>query len=103
MPKRKLRKYEVALIEDLRKSPKEAAHYLSECLEEGDPQVFLLALRHVAEAYGGMAKLSKKAKLNRESLYRMLSEKGNPELNSLNTILQVLGFKLSIEVDKKAA
>ena len=49
--------------------------------------IFLLALRNVAEAQGGVARLAEKAKLNRESLYKILSERGNPELKSLDALL----------------
>jgi probable addiction module antidote protein len=66
-------------------------------MEEGDRALFLLALRNVAEAHGGMAAVSEKAKLNRESLYRMLSRKGNPEIKSIFTLLNSMGLKLSIE------
>lgn len=90
------------LVESL-KDPEEAAGYLSVALEDGDPDVFLLALRNVAEAQGGLSKLSKKCKLNRENLYRMLSKKGNPELLSLDKLLHALGFHLSVQVSKKAA
>ncbi len=102
MPKkRKHPDYHDLLIDQLKKSPREAAYYLSASLEEKDPTLFLIALRNVAEAFGGLSDLSKKTKLNRESLYRMLSKKGNPELYSLNTILNVLGFKITIAVEKK--
>lgn len=54
------------------KDPEETAAYLDAGLEDGDPQVFLLALRDVAEARG-ISKLATETKLNRESMYRMLS------------------------------
>ena len=74
---------------------------MNAALEDGDPEVFLLALRDVAEArLGGMTKVAQKTKLNRESLYLMLSEKGNPELNSLSTLLDALGFKIVVEMKK---
>src|SRR5579872_1472125 len=57
-----------------------AAQYLNACLEDNDPRVFLLALREVAEARGGIRSLWRNAHLNRESLYRMLSKSGNPSL-----------------------
>jgi len=57
-------------------------------LEEGNPELFLLALRNVAEAQGGVAQLAEKAKLNRESLYKILSQRGNPELKNLNALLR---------------
>ena len=67
------RRYEEVLDEDLQQ-PAEAAGYLNACLEEGDAEVFLLALRDVARARGGIAKLAEVTELNREHLYRMLSE-----------------------------
>jgi probable addiction module antidote protein len=80
--------------------PLEAASYLNAAMEEGNKELFLLALRNVAEArLGGMSKLAASTGLNRESLYRMLSENGNPELNSLDRLLHALGLKLAVEVD----
>ncbi len=89
--------YEVGLDERLKKSPKYALDYLNICLDDPDPGLFLLALRDVARAYGGMTKLSQKAGLNRESLYNALSKRGNPTLTSLESLLDVLGFRLKIE------
>ena len=89
------RRYEDALDEDL-KDPAEAAGYLNACLEDGDPEVFLLALRDVARTRGGVAKLAEVTELNREHLYRMLSENGNPEFRSLDALLDALGFRLSV-------
>ncbi|MEX0830176.1 MAG: hypothetical protein WD032_08010 [Nitrospirales bacterium] len=40
----------------------EAEEYLNAALEEGDPELFLLALRNMAEAQGGVAQLAEKAK-----------------------------------------
>lgn len=91
------RRYEEYLDERLQ-NPKRAMGYLNACLEGGDPNVFLLALRDVARARGGVAKLAETASLNREHLYRMLSENGNPELRSLEAILDALGFRLSIKL-----
>ncbi len=79
----------------------EAIAYLKVALEEyeadHDTEVFMLALRNVAQAYGGISKLSEKTKLNREHLYRILSKRGNPRLITLDTVLRGLGFRLSIE------
>ena len=88
--------YQEDLIKTL-KDPQEAAAYLNAAMEEDDQAVFLLAFRNVAEANGGMAKVSAKARLNRESLYRMLSRKGNPEIKSVLRLLRSMGLKLSIE------
>ena len=90
--------------EDLAESLKdlgEAVEYLNAALEDGDPEVFLTALRDVAEARGGgMTRLSEKTKLNRENLYKILSEEGNPELTSLETLLDALGLRLAVQLKK---
>jgi probable addiction module antidote protein len=90
--------YQKDLIEAL-KDHNEAAAYLNAAIEEGDRAVFLLALRNVVEANGGMAAIAEKANLSRESLYRMLSRRGNPEIKSLLSLLRAMGFKLSIEAE----
>ena len=98
----KSRPYQEYLTEALA-DPVEAAGYLNAAIENGDKELFLLALRNVAEArLGGMSKLAEATGLNRESLYRMLSDKGNPELNSLDKLLHALGLKIAIEVDEDA-
>jgi probable addiction module antidote protein len=96
----KSKSYQDDLLESL-KDPREAVEYLNAALHDGDPEVFLIALRDVAEALGGVSSLSKKTKLNRENLYRMLSKRGNPQLQSLSMLLEALGFKLSVEVKSK--
>lgn len=88
------------LIESLR-DPKQASAYLQVALDEyqedGDTEFFLKALRNIAEAQGGIGELSKKTKLNRQSLYNTLSDKGNPRLNTLGLLLKAMGFHLLVE------
>ena len=94
------RSYKEGLLERL-KDPQEAAAYLDAALEDGETEVFLLALRDVAEArVGGMTTLAQQTGLNRETLYRTLSEKGNPELASLDKLLHAVGLRLAVEVDR---
>jgi probable addiction module antidote protein len=77
--------------------PEEAAAYLSAALEDPNQEVFLLALRDVIAARGGITMLADKAELNRVSLYRTLSKRGNPELKTLNRMLCELGFSLAVK------
>lgn len=92
----KSKNYQDGLTESL-KDPTEASEYLNAALEDGEPEVFLLALRDVVGSYGGMGKLATSTSLNRENLYRMLSTKGNPEFFSLSTVLDAIGFRLAVE------
>jgi probable addiction module antidote protein len=94
--------YESWLIGQL-KDPSEAAAYLEAVIEEGDPAALMLALRQVADAQGGVARIARKAKLTREATYRMLSKTGNPELRSLRALLQAAGLRLAVKPIEKRA
>ena len=87
-------------------NPEEARVYLDVALEEyekdGDTEAFLLALKDVAEAQGGIGQLAQRTRLNRQNLYKALSGKGNPRLQTVETILHGLGFRLSVEPVKTA-
>jgi len=86
------RDYEESLSEDLA-DPEEAANYLTACAEES-LEVFLLGVRDVAKAQGGMKKLSEDTDIQRESLYTMFSEDGNPTFKNISAALDALGIKL---------
>lgn len=100
---KKARKFNNYLIKSLN-NPQEARAYLNVALEEYGKdhaaEAFLLALRDVAEARGGLTNLAKKTNLNRQNLYKVLSNQGNPRLDTLGIILNGLGLRLSIEKRK---
>ncbi len=83
------------------KTPENAAAYLNAVLEEGDKSAMLLALREVAQANGGMTAIAERACVKRESLYQMLSKRGNPELTSLFNILHGMGLTITIQPGKE--
>ncbi len=95
------KKYQDWLIEKL-KDHDEAVAYLNAALEEslkGDEEsqhLFLLAVRNVAEAQGGVSQLAEKAHLGRESLYKALSEKGNPKWHTLVSLIIALGLNVRL-------
>ncbi|MEZ5315624.1 MAG: putative addiction module antidote protein [Chlamydiales bacterium] len=91
----RVRDYKEHLLEQLQDRD-EAAAYLNAALQDEDPHVFLLALRDIAEAQGGMSWLAEQADLNRESLYRTLSLRGNPRFFNLLSVLEAVGLELSI-------
>ena len=77
------------------KDPGFAAEYLTAAAEDEEPAVFLQALRKVAEAQG-MSEVAKQAGIPRESLYRMLSLKGNPRWSTLAPVVRATGLKLEV-------
>lgn len=94
------RDYDESLIEALT-DPEEAAAYLNAALDEDEPGVFLLALRQVARAHG-MGEIAQRTDMGRESLYKALSENGNPALRSVDKVLHAVGLKLTVSVGRAA-
>ena len=85
------------IIAEIRDNPEFAASYLAAAMEETDePGVLLIALRQIAEARGGMAKVAKDAGIQRESLYRALSKRGNPRLTTLLAVIRAMGMTLTV-------
>lgn len=69
------------------------AAYLSDAIEDPDPDAILDAIATVARARG-MAKLAKDSGLGRESLYKTLSPGAKPRYETIMKIIKALGVKL---------
>ena len=93
-------------VEELREDRNFAIGYLQAAMEALDnPEERaggLIMLRAVAEAYGGLGAVAAQAGINRESLYRALSPKGNPTLKTLIAVLNAVGLRLSVTEKKPA-
>jgi probable addiction module antidote protein len=70
-------------------------------LEDGDARAVPFALRTVVDAVGGMAALADMTGLSRETLYRTLSKRGNPRLDTLAVILAAFGLQLTVRPAQK--
>lgn len=86
--------YQGYVLESL-KDPEEAAAYIEAVLELDDSAALLLALRQVAKAHG-MAEVARRADLGEKSLFRALSENGNPTIATLHKVLHAVGLRLSV-------
>jgi probable addiction module antidote protein len=69
--------------------------HLEAAFEDGHPSVISQMIGAVARSQG-MAEIAAKTGLSRESLYRALSNKGNPKLTTLVEVLAALGLRLSV-------
>ncbi len=70
--------------------------YLEDALESGDAKIVASALGDVAKVKG-MARLAKDAGVSRESLYRALSDEGNPQLSTVLKVVEALGLQLHVQ------
>lgn len=75
-------------------TPERQAEYISAALESGDAAFVRDAVGIVARARG-MSDIARAAGLNRESLYKALGEKGNPEFGTMLGVLRALGLELA--------
>jgi probable addiction module antidote protein len=92
-------------VADLRADRELAVEYVKAALESlDDPEdraAGLLALRTVAEAYGGLGAIASQAGISRESLYRAMSPKGNPTLKTLLAVLKAVVLRLSVQAERR--
>jgi probable addiction module antidote protein len=96
--------YRESLIEDLRGDEEAQIAYIKANFEDNSdmPSAILSAIRTVAEARG-FKNFAEQADLNRENLYRVLSESGNPRLDTFFKIMDSLGLRLTVEPKAKAS
>ena len=75
--------------------PVEAAAYVESVMELDEPAALLVALRHVAKAHG-MAEVARRANVGDKTLFKVLSENGNPTLETVSKVLHAVGLRLSV-------
>lgn len=86
--------YDDYLVKSM-KDPVEAAAYIEAVMELDDPAALLVALRHVAKAHG-MAEVARRADVGDKTLFKALSENGNPTLTTIHKVLHAVGLRLSV-------
>ncbi|GAB6112690.1 addiction module antidote protein [Desulfomicrobium salsuginis] len=88
--------FDEVAIRMYREDPALAADMLNACLEDGDTEGFLLALRHVSKAFGGMPEVARATGLHEKTLYKSLSKKGNPNLKTLMGVAGAMGMRIAL-------
>jgi probable addiction module antidote protein len=99
MGKTKTKPFDAA---DYLDNPEVIAAYLTEAFETGDAEFIAAAIGDVARAKG-MSGVAKEAGVSRESLYRSLGVKGNPEFDTVVRVMDALGMQILIEPKSRAA
>jgi probable addiction module antidote protein len=84
------------ILDEFLEDPNFAAGFLTESLKDGNLTVFLTALEDVIRVHGNIKAVAKKAKISRATLYKLFSKNANPELQTVISILQSLGYTLEI-------
>ena len=75
--------------------PQLAADMLHACLEEGEVEEFLIALRHIVKAYGGLHEVASATGLHEKTLYKSLSASGNPTLKTLLGLARAINMQMA--------
>lgn len=71
---------------------------LEQYFEDHNKELFLASLKEVIQAKGGVTEFARNTDINRQHIYRMLSDKGNPSFDNIGTLLIALGLKLQVEI-----
>jgi probable addiction module antidote protein len=71
------------------------AAYLEAALEDDDPRVVIAVLGDIARSRG-MTEVARETGLGRESLYKALSENGNPSLATVLQVIRAVGLRLHV-------
>ena len=85
------------ILERLKTNARFREAYLNQALNETERGVALLMFRTVAEALGGVTRLSKATGLNRQNLYKVLSGKKDPAYSTVEGIVHGFGFRMKVE------
>jgi probable addiction module antidote protein len=86
--------------------PEMACKYLTEAMSNEKVNIknkddyFKIAILDVAKAYG-ITNISNKTGINRQALYKMLSNKGNPSYKNVTTILDAFGLEFTLKPKKQ--
>ncbi|WP_426319354.1 DNA-binding protein [Pseudoduganella sp. R-43] len=91
------RSHDDATVEMFRKDPSLAADYLNDVLATGDEVDLMMALRYLSTAFGGVQEIARRVDANPNTMYRTLSEQGNPSLRTLRAILSSMGLRLAVQ------
>lgn len=92
---KQLSQYDAAEFID---SPEHANEYIKAAFDDGDPRVIRMAINDVARAVG-MGKIASQSEVGRQSLYKSLSEDGNPTFETMLKVIQSLGLKMTVTQD----
>ncbi|MCA1793046.1 MAG: putative addiction module antidote protein [Desulfobacteraceae bacterium] len=76
-------------------TPEDIRDFLQEVLDTGDESDFIHALNTAARARG-MTEIARKAGVTRASLYKSLSEDGNPGFVTISKVTKALGCRISV-------
>jgi len=92
---RKHRKF-TELLDDYLKDKEFAAEFLSQALEVEDFPTFLLSLKDVIRVHGSITSVAEQSHISRSTIYKLFSEKSNPELKTILSLLHTIGYDLRV-------
>lgn len=92
---KKYRKF-TELLDEYLKDEEFAADFLTKALEEEDFSTFLLSLKDVIRVHGSVTSIAEKANISRSTVYKLFSDKSNPELKTILSLLHTIGYDLCV-------
>ena len=97
-----IRDYKETVNARVKRDPEFAKALLDEAVSlflNGEPETARLILRDLVNATMGFEELAARTSLPSKSLHRMLSASGNPTMNNLTAIFNVLRKQLNVNIE----
>ena len=88
-------------VADYLETDAERTSYMNACLKIGDSELIADAIGVIARSRG-MTQIAKEAEVSRESLYKSLSKKGNPEFATILKLMAALDLTLCVKQKRKS-
>ena len=93
-----VRPHRQVMGELLRADPDLAIEMLNDTLRDGKPEEIAVAVRRVADAFGGLPHIARRVGVNVTQAYRSLSWHGNPSFRTVHAVLREAGLEISVRL-----
>lgn len=92
----RVRPHRQVMNELLRADPDLAIEILNDTLRDGKSEEIAVAVRRVADAFGGLPHIARRVGVNVTQAYRSLSRHGNPSFRTVHAVLREAGLEISV-------
>ncbi len=90
------------LLEEYLQNPEFALSFLNQAFADDDIDAFKRSLKDIIRVHGNLTALAKKAEVSRGTLYKLMEDKGQPEIGTVLKVFHALGYELTVTHRKPA-
>ena len=84
------------LLEEYLQNPEFALSFLNQALADDDIDAFKKSLKDIIKVHGNISAIAKEANVSRGTLYKLMSDKGQPEIGTILKVFHALGYDVTV-------